>query len=107
MDGSDSLYHVEVIVIVDGDASALELSSHNLLTLLFVPRRSVLTGRVVNTVNEGGVVAWGLHFVVTFLLHGVEDRLEDLLGVSRVDLLGSGGVLVDDDLDEVAHGFGG
>jgi len=106
MDGSDSLHHVEVIVIIDGDTLVLELTSHNLLTLLFVPRRSVLTGRVTITVNQGGVVAWGLHTVETFLLHGIEERLEDLLGVSGVNLFGCGSVLVDDGLDEVAHRFG-
>lgn len=105
MDGSDGVNSMEVIIILDGGLLVLHLSAHDLLTLRLIPGRSVKASGVTDAVNLSRVVAWGLHVVVTFLLHGVEEGSQDFLRVSGRDLLRGGGGFVDNDLNEVTHGL--
>ena len=77
MNGVDGLDDVEVVIINNFDVWITEFSSHNHLSVVFVPGRSMSAGGVISSVNEVVVITGRLKSVRAFKMHGVKQGTED------------------------------
>ena len=80
MNGVDGLDDVEVVVINNFDEWITEVSSHDHLGVIFVPRGSMAAGGVISSVNEVVVITGGLESIGTFKVHGVKQGTQDFFG---------------------------
>jgi hypothetical protein len=73
----DGLDDVEVVIINNFDVWITEFSSHNHLSVVFVPGRPMSEGGVISSVNEVVVITGRLKSIRAFKMHGVKQGTED------------------------------
>jgi len=102
VDGSNRVYSVEVVIIMEGDFLVLEFASHLNLSVVVDERSTVTTGRILSAVDESLIITSWLHVVGTLKLHSINKRSNKVISLEIRELIAT----LNNVSNEVSHVLG-